>query len=272
MSKKVKYTHQIETIDARKARQLLGNVHPRQSGRDFKALIESYADEMKAGTWDTSVAQTISFDTNGALVDGWHRLHAIEKAGVSLPFLVVRGVDPDSFANYDAGKARSMAFRRGIDKNRQAIVSALIRTALYPHGMNRHTVEQSDLAENFAKEYLDYFFEHASSSQKPRVSSASIRAGVVLSMMAHPDRKASIVYAYNDFIRGDFTKAPRSMSTLYRRLMEDNRLTMMMSVGLAWHAFNPHKFNNMKIMVRDLGDDVRDIQKKVLGDLVGAIS
>jgi hypothetical protein len=272
MSKKVKYTHQIEIIDPRKARQLLSNVHPRQSGRDFKALIESYAEEMKTGTWDTSVAQTISFDTNDALVDGWHRLHAVEKAGVSLPFLVVRGVDPDSFSNYDAGKARSMAFRRGVDKNRQAVVSALIRTALYPYGASRHTVEQSDVTENFAKETLDYFFEHATGSNRPRVASASIRAGVVLAMMAYPDRKASIVYAYNDFIRADFVKAPRSMSSLYRRVMEDNRLTNMMSVGLAWHAFNPYKFNNMKIMVRDLGEDMRDIQKKVLSDLVGAIS
>lgn len=272
MSKKVKYTYQIENIDPRKARLFLGKVHSRQKGRDFKTLIESYAEEMKAGTWDTNVAQTISFDSTGALVDGWHRLHAIEQSGVTLPFLVARNVDPESFANYDAGKSRSMAFRRGVEKDRQAIISALIRTALYPHGACRHTVEQSDLTENFAKEYLDYFFEHATKSVKPRLATASIRAAVILTMMAHPDRKASIVYAYNDFIHGDFTKAPRSMNSLYRRCLEDNRLIPMMALALAWHAFNPQKFNNIKLMVRDLGNDIRDIQQKVLADLVGAIS
>ena len=63
MSKKVKYTYQIENIDPRKARSFLGKVHSRQKGRDFKTLIESYAEEMKAGTWDTNMAQTISFDS-----------------------------------------------------------------------------------------------------------------------------------------------------------------------------------------------------------------
>jgi hypothetical protein len=271
MSKRVKYTYQVETIDAKKARQYLSNVHARQKGRDFKALIKTYADEMKNGTWDTNVAQTISFDSTGALIDGWHRLHAIEMAGISLPFLVARNVDPDSFAHYDAGKARSIAFRRGIDKDRQAIISAIIRTALYPYGTSRHTIEQCEVADNFVKEYLDYFEEHATKTNKARISTASLRAGVVLALMAHPDRKSTIIYAYNDMIHGHFDKAPRSTSNLYRRCLEDKRLTNMDYVALAWHAFNPNKFGNMKLVIRDLGNDINDIQDKVLKDLAGAI-
>lgn len=271
MSKKVKYTYQVEMIDAKKARQYLGKVHDRQKGRNFKDLICSYAEEMENGTWDTNVAQTISFDTTGALVDGWHRLHAVEMADVTLPFLVARNVDPDSFANYDAGKARSLAFRRGVDKDRQAIVGAFIRTALYPHGATRHTLEQSEIAENFAREYIDYFEQHATKTNKPRISTASLRAGLMLAMMANPDRKATIINAYNDLVHGNFDKAPRSISNLYRRCMEDRRLTGMDYVALGWHAFNPHKFNNMKLVIRDLGNDIREIQDKVLGDLVGAI-
>ena len=94
MSKRVKYTYQVESIDPKKARQYLSKVHLRQKGRDFKGVIQTYADEMKNGTWDTNVAQTISFDDTGALIDGWHRLHAIELANVTLPFLVARNVDP----------------------------------------------------------------------------------------------------------------------------------------------------------------------------------
>jgi hypothetical protein len=90
-------------------------------------------------------------------------------------------------------------------------------------------------------------------------------------MMAHPERKSSIMYAYNDLIHGNFDKAPRSMSNLYRRCMEDRRLTNMDCVVLGWHAFNPHKFGNLKLLIRDLGSDVREIQEKVLDDLVGAI-
>jgi hypothetical protein len=271
MSKRVKYTYQVETIDAKKARQYLSNVHVRQKGRDFKGVIQTYADAMKNGTWDTDVAQTISFDNTGALIDGWHRLHAVELANVSLPFLVARNVEPHAFAHYDAGKARSLAFRRGVENNRQAIIGALIRTALYPYGTSRHTVEQSEVTENFAREYLDYFDEHATSTNKARVSTASCRAGVILSLMAHPDRKSTIIYAYNDMIHGNFEKAPRSVSNLYRRCLEDKRLTNMDYVALAWHAFNPYKFGNLKLVVRDLSSDIHDIQNKVLKDLKGAI-
>lgn len=271
MSKKVKYTYQVETIDAKKARQYLSKVHPRQSGRDFKGLISSYADEMKRGTWDVSVAQTISFDTNGALVDGWHRLHAVESSNVSLPFLVARNVDPSAFTNYDAGKARSMAFRRGIDQDRQSVVAALVRVALFPYGTSRHTVEQCEITDNFAKVELDYLFENATKTKRPHITNASIRAGMVLCMMAHPERKPSIINAYNNMVHADFADAPRSMSNLYRRCMEDNRLRSVDYVALAWHAFNPNKYNNAKLMVRDVSNDMHEIQQKVLAELVGAI-
>lgn len=271
MSKKVKYTYQVETIDAKKARQYLNKVHSRQTGRNFRGLIDSYAKEMSEGSWDTSVAQTISFDNTGALIDGWHRLHAVEQADVSLPFLVARNVDPDSFSHYDAGKARSMAFRRGITAERQAIISAVVRTALYPHGTNRHTVEENELAENHVREALDYFNEHATKSRRPRITNGSICAGVVFNIMAHPERKAAIVSAYNDMVHAKFDKAPRSMSNLYRRCMEDRRLIQMEFMVLAWHAFNPSKFNNLKLTMRDISVDVRDIQTRVLSDLVGAI-
>jgi len=226
---------------------------------------------MRDGKWDTDVAQTISFDVTGALIDGWHRLHAIEAANVALPFLVARNVDPHAFAHYDAGKARSLAFRRGVADNRQAMIGALIRTALYPYGNSRHTVEQSELTESFAHEYLCYFDDNATSTNKARVSTASLRAGVVLSLMAHPDRKSTIIYAYNDMIHGNFDKAPRSVSNLYRRCLEDNRLTNMDYIALSWHAFNPNKFGNIKLVIRDLSNDIRDIQNKVLKDLKEAI-
>lgn len=271
MSKKVKYTYQVETVDAKKARQFLSRVHPRQAGRDFKKLIKSYADEMRRGTWDVSVAQTISFDTNGALVDGWHRLHAVEEADVSLPFLVVRNVDPSAFTNYDAGKARSVAFRRGIEQERQAVIASLIRVALYPTGTNRHTIEQSDLTENFFRKELDFMFENITRARRPRITNSSVRAGLVLALMANPEKKLAIINAYNDMIHAEFNNAPRSMSNLYRRLMEDTNLRSVELSALAWHAFTPSKFNNAKLIVRDVANDMYHIQDKVLSNLVGAI-
>jgi hypothetical protein len=68
--------------------------------------VADLARMMASGQWILS-GQTISFDENGRLVDGQHRLSAVVKSGVSAPFLVVRGVPSNAFAVIDVGRNRS---------------------------------------------------------------------------------------------------------------------------------------------------------------------
>lgn len=59
-------------------------------------------------------AEPIMIDTNGDLINGQHRLRAVVQSGCTVPFLVVRGVPPESFAFIDQGRRRSAAqFREG---------------------------------------------------------------------------------------------------------------------------------------------------------------
>lgn len=66
----------------------------------------SYAKAMREGAW-SDTGDTIKIDTEGRLVDGQHRLHALVEAGVTLPFLTVRGVDPAIFTELDQGFRRT---------------------------------------------------------------------------------------------------------------------------------------------------------------------
>ncbi len=60
------------------------------------------------GAWKIN-GECVVFDTDGVLIDGQHRLHAIAQSGRTVPVLVVYGVEPEAFATFDQGKKRSGA-------------------------------------------------------------------------------------------------------------------------------------------------------------------
>lgn len=69
-------------------------------------LIKTYVDIMNAGKWQIS-NDAICFDTEGKLLNGQHRLHAVIQSGVTCSFYVGRNFDTDAFSIMDNGKKRS---------------------------------------------------------------------------------------------------------------------------------------------------------------------
>jgi hypothetical protein len=67
--------------------------------------VEEYASDMKSGDWMLN-GEPIVIDAYGQLKNGQHRLHAVVKSGVTVPMLVVFGVDPNVCV-YDRGRSRS---------------------------------------------------------------------------------------------------------------------------------------------------------------------
>lgn len=67
--------------------------------------VNQYACDMKAGRWQFN-GESIKFSKSGVLLDGQHRLMAIEKAGVPIKTLVTRDVD-DHVSIYDCGDIRT---------------------------------------------------------------------------------------------------------------------------------------------------------------------
>ena len=76
-------------------------------------VVRQYASDMKAGNWALT-GQGISFDSDGNLLDGQHRLAAIISAGMTVPMLVMWDLDPDNggvktINLFDIGKKRNAA-------------------------------------------------------------------------------------------------------------------------------------------------------------------
>lgn len=77
------------------------------SNRPIRHLrIMRYARAMKMGRWIAS-NDGICFSTDGVLLNGQHRLEAIIRANVSVPLLIISGLDKKAFDIIDRGAIRS---------------------------------------------------------------------------------------------------------------------------------------------------------------------
>lgn len=67
--------------------------------------VKALAGQMARGEWRVN-GDTLRLSKTGRLLDGQHRLHAIIESGVTQDYIVVRGLDDESFDTIDIGAAR----------------------------------------------------------------------------------------------------------------------------------------------------------------------
>jgi hypothetical protein len=98
-----------------------------------KLHVTVLAEEMQRGAWHLS-GEAIKFAPDGTLLDGQHRLHAIIASGMTVPMLVVRGVEHDAQATLDTGRKRGAGDALSINGIAHAnLVAAAARVLLgYP--------------------------------------------------------------------------------------------------------------------------------------------
>jgi hypothetical protein len=101
---------EVVAVGPAEARRMLDRAGPnRNLTRD---LVKEYADAMRRGDW--RLTEPIIFSGGGhwpgdRLLDGQHRLDAVIHAGVTVPMIVLRGVNPDALGVLNTGKRRSLS-------------------------------------------------------------------------------------------------------------------------------------------------------------------
>jgi hypothetical protein len=65
-----------------------------------------YAQAMKAGHWKFN-GETVVFSNTGILLDGQNRLKAIIKSGVTVPMMIIYGIEEDNFKTINQGSKRT---------------------------------------------------------------------------------------------------------------------------------------------------------------------
>lgn len=71
-----------------------------------KKSVNRYANIMREGRWMVN-CDAVGFDTEGRVINGQHRLHAIIASGVEVEMLVVTGLDSNVFEVQDNGAGRT---------------------------------------------------------------------------------------------------------------------------------------------------------------------
>jgi len=98
---------QVETITPSQALEELERMEKAgMQRRVAQSYVEALTASMKAGEFKMN-GEAIIFDKEGVCLDGQHRLWAVTEYGQPVQFMVVRGVDRDTFSSIDSGRMRS---------------------------------------------------------------------------------------------------------------------------------------------------------------------
>jgi hypothetical protein len=122
---KEKIAVSVEIIDPTTALRYLDSMDRNRSLS--QPGVDRWARAMEAGDWIPEANGPIRFDTDGKLIDGQHRLWALATTGLSLPFIVVRGVPPAGLYVIDINKRRTLADALHIhgETNSQALAGTI---------------------------------------------------------------------------------------------------------------------------------------------------
>lgn len=157
-------------LDPLTARNLSENHDSRNRDR-LRRQVETLSEEIKADSWALN-GSTITFDVNGTVVDGGHRLAAIAHSGRTVPVLVVQGLSPDVRNTVDKTVPRKLhhAFQiAGIENAKRA--SDLVSVVLKAESGSDGYVDPDNA--------IEFYREHA--SKVADIAENSIPAGITSS-------------------------------------------------------------------------------------------
>lgn len=100
-----KITTAVELITPEKASEYLS--HNNENRTLNKRRVQFYVYQMQNGKWGFDPSDSITFDKEGNLLNGQHRLEALKRANVTAEFNVMRGVDKATRVYMDTGKPRN---------------------------------------------------------------------------------------------------------------------------------------------------------------------
>lgn len=119
-----------------------------------------YAQAMHAGHWRFN-GEPIIFSDRGRLLDGQNRLKAVTKSGVSIPMLIVYGIDEENFKTMDLGSKRTTGQILGMldHKDSNVLAAALRLVYIYIRIDNTMSLSGSDVIYN--ELLLELFERHS---------------------------------------------------------------------------------------------------------------
>lgn len=169
MTNNIQMWSEVVEVSPELAKQYLrkSRINPRfgDSKEKFnKYVVEKYASDMKSGNFCLT-SDSITFDTNGELANGHHRLQAVIQSGCTVKFYVTHNAPVGAIYdnNYKRTPTQIMRFTFG-DDNELSSTLAISTTKLqfyFEENKNRKRVESKTIIE-----IHDYIQAHKDALEK----------------------------------------------------------------------------------------------------------
>lgn len=168
---------------------------------------------IRRGEWEVT-PDGIAFDTNGRLVNGHHRLHAIIEADTAVYMRVTRRLSPTAWYGIDLGVARTVSDVTGLDRKEVDVAQFFIQTTGGRHGSPGEVLAVATPVHD-----IQQLFHEAFPKWKKRLT-APVRAAFVMAAYTGVRPLDKLVDLFSAYGRADFNNLPLSMQALYRQLNE----------------------------------------------------
>lgn len=200
--------------------------------------VQSYANDMRSGNWESEVGSAISFDSDGILRDGQHRLAAIIQAGVGIWMWVCWNVSSNGI--YDNNRRRTESDQVSIIKpdfesfyrstRWIAIAKVMIRQINSPDKNTRRVSPKEiiDFTEKH-KEDFDSFFLNMPTEKVSKISVSTVFLALFMAY-ASGVSLCNILAFYNVLLSGMSTSEKEFPIIAYRNYLIERCTTRQTSI------------------------------------------
>lgn len=213
-------------------------------------VVDRYVAIITAGNWQLSPQPIIIADT-GRVLDGQHRLVAVERTGVPLPFTIISNVPESVFSILDRGAVRSTADALGIDQKLAEVAKAILECT---HAQSRAPDhEVGEIAALLADDFAELL---ASCNTATRVfSSAPVRAAATVRLFAGYNRDF-ILKTYRGLVLGQMQELTASAQSMVAavasgRIRTAGLAQRMDVLARAWDVFDETKSEVSRLQIKD---------------------
>jgi len=207
-------TSEVETITPETARRYLDASTGNRPLRASK--IESLSERLRSGAWIIG-DQAITFDVNGRLINGHHRLTACVATGVPFKTFVTRGLPPESYYIIDEVIPKTPSERANVSK----IIGIDAGYAWWGIVSKPKAALTAELLRNASRHEFFKDCEEFASVDVRRVRGASTyRIGAVYAMHSANLSREFVRDQYHVFVSGLATKASPMVGSLMDEIME----------------------------------------------------
>ncbi len=224
----------LESITPAKAQEFLK--HNTKNRNLIKTNVTFLANQMKANKWEDT-GDTIKFATDGTLLDGQHRLHAIIESKKTYQLYVARGLKSKAFQVIDTGKSRAakdVLSANGF-KNPHLVGSAVsLITVIQKNGVN-NSLNSSGKVMNYLRRTNDEVLSYALSEPDINEEILYIKAGykqfkfitiptlaALYHIMARQTSFKAADYFFDKYFAGDSLAKTDPIYILRAQLMQQN--------------------------------------------------